>query len=376
MGSVRIEKMTKSFGDFTALHDINLDIKEGEFFALLGPSGCGKTTTMRCIAGFENPTSGRIYIGDREVEKIPANKRNCGMVFQSYALFPHMNVFENVAYSLNIKELNASNPIKQMGIYARLLSSRLGKYPEDLRNKVMEILKYVELDNHANRLTSELSGGQQQRVALARALVMEPAVLLMDEPLSNLDQKLRHSMRNTIRKIQQDLGITTIFVTHDQEEAMSMADRVAVMDKGHIVQIGTPTDLYSNPKTPFIADFVGTSNILKGTVEGEENGLTVVKGEGFLLRSANKVKNKDVDVIIRPEHVKVVAADSDIDHTATNVIEGKVIMSTYLGSIVRYDVQVGSYQLIVDTTYSSGANIFEEGKKVKLTVEHERVLLI
>ncbi|MDN4608112.1 ABC transporter ATP-binding protein [Sporosarcina highlanderae] len=376
MGSVRIEKMTKSFGDFTALHDINLDIKEGEFFALLGPSGCGKTTTMRCIAGFENPTSGRIYIGDREVEKIPANKRNCGMVFQSYALFPHMNVFENVAYSLNIKQLNASNPIKQMGIYGRLLSSRLGKYPADIRNKVMEILKYVELDNHADRLTSELSGGQQQRVALARALVMEPAVLLMDEPLSNLDQKLRHSMRNTIRKIQQDLGITTIFVTHDQEEAMSMADRVAVMDKGHIVQIGTPTDLYSNPSSPFIADFVGTSNILEGTVEGEENGFTVVKGEGFLLRSSTKTKKKSVDVIIRPEHVKVEAADSVIDHNETNVIEGTVIMSTYLGSIVRYDVQVGSYQLIVDTTYSSGANIFEEGKKVKLTVEHERVLLI
>lgn len=376
MGSVRIEKMTKSFGDFTALHDINLNIEEGEFFALLGPSGCGKTTTMRCIAGFENPTSGSIYIGDREVEKIPANKRNCGMVFQSYALFPHMNVFENVAYSLNIKQLNASNPIKQMGIYARLLSSRLGKYPKDITDKVMEILKYVELDQHAERLTSELSGGQQQRVALARALVMEPAVLLMDEPLSNLDQKLRHSMRNTIRTIQQDLGITTIFVTHDQEEAMSMADRVAVMDKGHIVQIGTPTDLYSNPSSPFIANFVGTSNILKGTIEGEENGLTVVKGEGFLLRSANKVQKKEVDVIIRPEHVMVEAADSVIDHTQTNVIEGKVIMSTYLGSIVRYDVQVGSYQLIVDTTYSSGANIFEEGKKVKLTVEHERVLLI
>ncbi|HEX5563390.1 MAG TPA: ABC transporter ATP-binding protein [Sporosarcina sp.] len=376
MGSVKIENMTKKFGDFTALHDINLDIEEGEFFALLGPSGCGKTTTMRCIAGFENPSSGSIYIGDREVEKIPANRRNCGMVFQSYALFPHMNVFENVAYSLNIKQLNASNPAKQLAIYARLLTKRFGKYPDDLRNKVMEILKYVELENHADRLTSELSGGQQQRVALARALVMEPAVLLMDEPLSNLDQKLRHSMRNTIRTIQQDLGITTIFVTHDQEEAMSMADRVAVMDKGHIVQIGTPTDLYSNPQTPFIANFVGTSNILKGDVQGEENGLTIVKGEGFLLRSSNKAKQPEVDVIIRPEHVKVEAADSVIDHAKTNVIEGTVIMSTYLGSIVRYDVQVGSYQLIVDTTYSSGANIFEEGKKVKLTVEHERVLLI
>lgn len=376
MGSVKINNITKKFGDFTALHDINLEIEEGEFFALLGPSGCGKTTTMRCIAGFENPTSGKIYIGDKEVENIPANKRNCGMVFQSYALFPHMNVFDNVAYSLNIKELNSSNPLKQLAIYARLLNKRLGKHPKAIQEKVMEILKYVELEEHAGRLTSELSGGQQQRVALARALVMEPAVLLMDEPLSNLDQKLRHSMRNTIRTIQQDLGITTIFVTHDQEEAMSMADRIAVMDKGHIVQIGTPTDLYSNPATPFIADFVGTSNILSGTVAGEKEGLVIVKGDGFVLRSSNKALKNELDVIIRPEHVKVEAVDSIVDDKSTNVIEGTVIMSTYLGSIVRYDVQVGAYQLIVDTTYSSGSNIFEEGRKVKLTVEHERVLLI
>ncbi len=376
MGSVKINNLIKTFDNFTALNDINLEIEEGEFFALLGPSGCGKTTTMRCIAGFEDPTSGSIYIGDREMKNIPANKRNCGMVFQSYALFPHMNVFDNVAYSLDIKQLNSSNPIKQMGIYARLLNKRFGKHPKETRDKVMEILKYVELDNHAERMTSELSGGQQQRVALARALIMEPAVLLMDEPLSNLDQALRHSMRNTIRTIQQDLGITAIFVTHDQEEAMSMADRIAVMDKGNIVQIGTPTDLYSNPASPFIANFVGTSNILKGTVLGEENGLTIVKGEGFVIKSANKTTKKDVDAIIRPEHVKVEAADSEIDDTKTNVIEGKVIMSTYLGSVVRYDVQVGAYQLIVDTTYSSGVSIFKEGRKVKLTVEHERVLLI
>lgn len=363
MGSVKISNITKKFGDVTALHDINLDIKEGEFFALLGPSGCGKTTTMRCIAGFESPTSGKIYIGDNEVENIPANKRNCGMVFQSYALFPHMNVFDNVAYSLNIKELNSSNPVKQLGIYARLLNKRLGKTPKAIQEKVMKILQYVELDKYANRLTSELSGGQQQRVALARALVMEPAVLLMDEPLSNLDQKLRHSMRNTIRSIQQDLGITTIFVTHDQEEAMSMADRIAVMDKGEIVQIGTPTDLYSNPSTPFIADFVGTSNILKGEVVGDENGLLIVSGDGFKLKSSNSTAKKDVDIIIRPEHVMVEPVDSIVDSSTTNVIEGTVLMSTYLGSIVRYDIQVGEYQLIVDTTYSTGANIFEEGKK-------------
>lgn len=376
MGSVKVNNLIKTFGDFTALENIDLDIKEGEFFALLGPSGCGKTTMMRCIAGFEKPTSGQILIGDREVENIPANKRNCGMVFQSYALFPHMNVFENVAYSLNIKQLNKSNPFKQAAIYARLLNKRLGKTPKDIETKVMEILKYVELDQHAQRLTSELSGGQQQRVALARALVMEPAVLLMDEPLSNLDQKLRHSMRNTIRRIQQELGITTIFVTHDQEEAMSMADRVAVMDAGNIIQIGTPTDLYSNPATPFIANFVGTSNILKGKVIGEENGLYLVEGEGFSLKSAKKSTNREVDVIIRPEHVKVVSSDSIIDTTETNVIEGIVLMYTYLGSIVRYDVQVGEYQLVIDTTYSSGGSIYEKGKEVKLTVAHERVLLI
>lgn len=207
-------------------------------------------------------------------------------------------------------------------------------------------------------------------------LVMEPAVLLMDEPLSNLDQKLRHSMRNTIRRIQQELGITTIFVTHDQEEAMSMADRVAVMDAGNIIQIGTPTDLYSNPATPFIANFVGTSNILKGTVVGEENGLYHVEGEGFSLKSTKKSTKKEVDVIIRPEHVQVVASDSIIDTADTNVIQGTVLMSTYLGSIVRYDVQVGVYQLVIDTTYSSGESIYEAGKEVKLTVAHERVLLI
>ncbi|KAA0956891.1 ABC transporter ATP-binding protein [Planococcus kocurii] len=376
MGSVKVNNLIKSFGSFTALQNIDLDIKEGEFFALLGPSGCGKTTMMRCIAGFEQPTSGTIRIGDREVEKIPANKRNCGMVFQSYALFPHMNVFENVAYSLNIKQLNSSNIFKQAGIYARLLNKKLGKTPKHIEAKVMEILKYVELDQHAHRLTSELSGGQQQRVALARALVMEPAVLLMDEPLSNLDQKLRHSMRNTIRRIQQELGITTIFVTHDQEEAMSMADRVAVMDAGNIIQIGTPTDLYSNPATPFIANFVGTSNILKGTVVGEENGLYRVQGEGFDLQSTKKPNKPEVDVIIRPEHIKVEAAESIIELSETNVIQGIVLMSTYLGSIVRYDVQVGSYQLVIDTTYSTGGSIYEKGKEVKLTVAHERVLLI
>lgn len=375
MGSVKVDQLTKEFAGVKALNNVNLDIQEGEFFALLGPSGCGKTTTMRCIAGFEQPTTGTILIGDKAVNKIPPNRRNCGMVFQSYALFPHMNVFENVAYSLNIKQLNSSNVISQTGIYLRLLNRKFGKYPKDIEKKVMEILEYVELDRYAKRLTSELSGGQQQRVALARALVMEPAVLLMDEPLSNLDQKLRHSMRNTIRRIQQDLGITTIFVTHDQEEAMSMADRVAVMDHGEVMQIGTPTDLYSRPATPFIANFVGTSNMLKGSVVDEVDGLSIVKGDGFQLRSSQKSTKKEVDVIIRPENIKVYKADR-VPSDASNLLEGDIVVSTYLGSIVRYDVQIGNYQLVVDTTYSSGESILAAGEKIKMSIEPERVLLI
>ena len=372
MGSVKVEQLTKKFGESVALNNVNLDIKEGEFFALLGPSGCGKTTTMRCIAGFEEPTSGEIKIGDKVVNNLPPNKRNCGMVFQSYALFPHLNVFENVAYSLNIKELNNGGLLSKFKVYGRFLSKRLFKYPKEIETKVMEILKYVELDKYADRLTSELSGGQQQRVALARALIMEPAVLLMDEPLSNLDQKLRHSMRNTIRKIQQELGITTIFVTHDQEEAMSMADRVAVMSQGQVMQIGTPTELYSNPKSPFIADFVGTSNILKGTVVGEENGFTVVQIEDRKILSTSKPNKKEVDVIIRPENVKIFAGEEK----PQNLLEGKILFSTYLGSIVRYDVEVGTNTLIVDTTYHSGDQILQANSSVKLSIDPERVLLI
>ena len=376
MGSVTINGLTKEFNGVKALKDINLDIQEGEFFALLGPSGCGKTTTMRCIAGFESPTTGEILIGDKGVKNIPANKRNCGMVFQSYALFPHYNVFENVAYSLNIKKLNNSNIFSKMGIYARLLNRKFGKTPKDIEAKVMEILDYVELTPYAHRLTSELSGGQQQRVALARALVMEPAVLLMDEPLSNLDQKLRHSMRNTIRRIQQDLGITTIFVTHDQEEAMSMADRVAVMSNGEVIQIGTPTDLYSNPKSAFIANFVGTSNILTGKVEKREANESLVKVDGYHLRSISKPEKDEVDVIIRPEHIQVFPINAVVSTEFANTMDGVIIVSTYLGSIVRYDIQVGEHTIVADVTYSSGANILTEGTPVKLVIDSERILLI
>ncbi|WP_221567226.1 ABC transporter ATP-binding protein [Alkalihalobacillus sp. TS-13] len=374
MGSVKIENLVKKFEEVEALTDVNVEIKEGEFFALLGPSGCGKTTTMRCIAGFETPTAGTIKIGEGIVNNVPPNQRNCGMVFQSYALFPHYNVFENVAYSLNIKKLKESGLTGKLSTYARLLSRRLSKYPKDIEQKVWETLEYVELAHLSDRLTSELSGGQQQRVALARALIMEPAVLLMDEPLSNLDQKLRHSMRNTIRKIQQDLGITTIFVTHDQEEAMSMADRVAVMSDGKVKQIGTPTDLYSNPGTSFIADFVGSSNILKGKVVNREDPYCTVQFNGSQIRSTSIPKKDEVEVVIRPENITIIQ-EHEID-PEKNILEGTIMFSTYLGAVVRYDIQVGTYQIIVDTTYKSGDSILSPGHKVHLTIEPERVLLI
>ncbi|WP_455661659.1 ABC transporter ATP-binding protein [Pradoshia sp.] len=375
MGSVSVHQLNKEFSGVKALNNVNLEIEEGEFFALLGPSGCGKTTTMRCIAGFEEPTSGTIKIGNEKVNQIPPNKRNCGMVFQSYALFPHMNVFENVAYSLNIKQLNEKNVLAKMGVYARLLNRRLGRMPKDMERKVMEILEYMELDQYADRLTSELSGGQQQRVALGRALVMEPAVLLMDEPLSNLDQKLRHSMRNTIRRIQQDLGITTIFVTHDQEEAMSMADRVAVMNNGEVMQIGKPTDLYSHPSTPFIANFVGTSNSLRVNSTVPSGMYTILTGDGFTLKTLHQSKDNGT-AIIRPESIQIHHADREINADSTNILEGEILISTYLGSIVRYEVKAANHQLMVDATYASGESILKPGTKVKLAIDPERVLVI
>ena len=375
MGSVTVHHLNKEFSGVKALNNVNLEIEEGEFFALLGPSGCGKTTTMRCIAGFEEPTSGTIKIGREKVNHIPPNKRNCGMVFQSYALFPHMNVFENVAYSLNIKQLNEKNVLAKVGVYARLLNRRLGRMPKDMERKVMEILEYMELDQYADRLTSELSGGQQQRVALGRALVMEPAVLLMDEPLSNLDQKLRHSMRNTIRRIQQDLGITTIFVTHDQEEAMSMADRVAVMNNGEVMQIGKPTDLYSHPTTSFIANFVGTSNSLQVHSSMQSGVYTILKGDGFTLKTLQQSKEKGI-AIIRPESIQIHHADKEMNADSMNILEGEIVLSTYLGSIVRYEVKAANQQMTVDATYASGESILSPGTKVKLAIEPERVLVI
>lgn len=375
MGSVVVENLIKKYNDVPALKNVNIDIQEGEFFALLGPSGCGKTTTMRCIAGFESPTSGNILINNKVVNNVPANKRNCGMVFQSYALFPHYNVFENVAYGLIVRDFNEGGFGKKVASFARLMSRKLASPPKDIVDKVNRILDYVELGHLANRGVNELSGGQQQRVALARALVMEPAVLLMDEPLSNLDKKLRNTMRTTIRRIQQEVGITTIFVTHDQEEAMSMADRIAVMKDGEIIQVATPTELYSNPSTTFVADFVGSSNIFEGTVVSQnEQGQTVVKIGDSTLVSSVRTDKKEVKVLVRPEGMLLKPITEATDEK--NVLEGEVILHTYLGPNIRYDVKVGDMEVGVEQVFMPGVPVLKSGEKVKVTVDPERVLLI
>ncbi|PYZ92611.1 ABC transporter ATP-binding protein [Salipaludibacillus keqinensis] len=376
MGSVKVQNLVKKYDKATALKGVDLDIKEGEFYALLGPSGCGKTTTMRCIAGFEKPTSGEILIGDKVVNNVPANRRNCGMVFQSYALFPHYNVFENVAYSLNIRDLYSGSMGQRAKTFARLMSRRLSKPTKEIQRKVHDALEYVELGHLAERGVNELSGGQQQRVALARALVMEPSVLLMDEPLSNLDKKLRNTMRTTIRRIQQDLKITTIFVTHDQEEAMSMADHVAVMRDGEIVQMATPTELYSSPKDPFVADFVGSSNIYEGQVmETNAQGNPIVKiTDNIHLVSDTRTDKKDVKVLVRPEGIEILRKGSTVK--SENVVEAKVKISTYLGPTIRYDLELEGMDVMVEEEFQPNTTLYAEGDTVSVHLPMERVVLI
>ena len=316
---VRLEHISKIYQDpkthkdFYAVKDCQLDIAPGSFITLLGPSGCGKTTTLRMIAGFESPDEGEIYLGGEPINELTPNKRDTAMVFQSYALFPHMNVYDNVAYGL-----------------------RLRKVPKDeIRRRVMDILALVKLEGMELRMTNQLSGGQQQRVALARALVVEPGVLLFDEPLSNLDAKLRVEMRTEIRRIQQQLGITAIYVTHDQSEAMSISDQIILMKSGVIAQMGTPMEIYYHPNSEFVADFIGECNFLEGTVDSCAGGTAQVR-----------VGDRRVEVAVRePQQTgsacKIVLRPEAIQIGAEGMLPCKVELSCFMGSYQNYHVRVG-----------------------------------
>ncbi|MEO3993974.1 MAG: ABC transporter ATP-binding protein [Desulfurococcaceae archaeon TW002] len=326
MTRVSLRKVSKKFGNVHAARDIELSISKGEFFTLLGPSGCGKTTALRIIAGFEYPDSGHVFFDDEDVTYTKPYERSTAMVFQNYALWPHMSVFDNIAYGLKIKKLPK----------------------EEIRRRVLEVLDLVGLRGLENRYPLQLSGGQQQRVALARALVVEPRVLLLDEPLSNLDAKLRVRMREEIKRIQRTLSITTIYVTHDQEEAMSISDRVAIMNQGRILQVGTPQDIYFRPKNLFVATFIGKSTLLHGTaIKKDTDHVLVDIGDGIRILGkpmgdlAPKEGN-EVILVIKPEDFLV-----EPPHEPHNVIEGVVEFSMFLGSFTQLRMSVANQNLKV-----------------------------
>jgi len=342
-----LDHLTKRFparghqtGEVTAVDDVSLSIEKGQFVTLLGPSGCGKTTTLRLIAGFEFPTSGHITVDKQRLEEVPPNRRDMAMVFQSYAIFPHLNVFENIAYGLNVQRLPQS----------------------EIKQRVERVLELVELTGLENRAPNQLSGGQQQRVALARALIMEPKVLLMDEPLSNLDAKLREQMRTEIRRIQQRLGITSVYVTHDQIEAMTLSDRIVVMNAGKIEQIGPPSDVYRRPQTRFVADFIGRANFVQGTVRDRRDGQLVLDALGATLTALASTSEihtgETVTLVVRPEMVEI---DSPQAQT-----EGIVRRAAYLGNVIEYDVEVGGQLLALVEHDPRRVTIHPEGQAVKV----------
>jgi len=309
MSAISLRSLTKRFGPVTAVRELTLEIQEGELITLLGPSGCGKTTTLRLIGGFEAPDGGEIHFGDRPVTPLPPERRNIGIVFQSYALFPHMTVWENVAFGLQMRH----------------------ETPLAIRRRVGAILEKVQLRGLEARYPHQLSGGQQQRVALARALVTSPAVLLLDEPLANLDAKLREDMRFYIRQLQRDVGITTIYVTHDQAEAMVLADRIAVMRDGVLQQIGRPEEIYRRPSNAWVAEFIGLSNFIPGTVAGHEDGHLVVRTAAGTFTCAGGVDGGAVLVCIRPE-----ALHFDAAHP--NRLSGVVRERVFLGNLFDYRI--------------------------------------
>jgi putative spermidine/putrescine transport system ATP-binding protein len=348
MTSLRLERVAKSYGEFRAVKDVSLDVAQGEMLVLLGPSGCGKTTTLRLIAGFIEATAGRILLGERDVTYLPPYRRNTGLVFQGYALFPHLTVFENIAFGLRMRKVDN----------------------QTVTARVEEALRLVRLEALAQRMPRQLSGGQQQRVALARALVIEPDILLLDEPLSNLDAKLRQEVRVEIRQLQRKLGLTSVMVTHDQEEALSMADRLVVMNEGEIQQIGTQRELYNHPRNRFVASFIGRTNLFDGEVSAagrfrSAGGLDIAFAAGGAGQRA---------LIVRPEKIRIAAAAD-----GANSFPGTIEHVTYLGSITDYAVRLASGESVSVHAHNAGTGDtepFAPGAQVRITWEPDACQLL
>jgi len=351
MAFLEIEHLRKSYGASTVVQNFDLAVKRGEFVSFLGPSGCGKTTTLRMVAGFETPTAGTIRIDGKEVTHLRPNQRNVGMVFQSYALFPNMTVGENVAFGLKVA----------------------GRDAAEIKSRVGEMLAMIKLPQLAGRYPYQLSGGQQQRVALARAIANRPQVLLLDEPLSALDAKIRVSLREEIRSLQRDLGITTIYVTHDQEEALSMSDRIVVLNEGRIEQVGSPFEIYNFPRTRFVASFVGTLNIIDGRVVDPEAGRLAIDGQeiaaarGIIDAAAGHVRS----VALRPEAVTL-----DTGGENRNRLRGTVEEVSFLGAVVRIRVRFREQKISLDTFNSPNVAPPQRGEEVTISFGREDILVL
>lgn len=351
MSYLTLSKITKQFGDTVVVDDFSLEIAKGEFVSFLGPSGCGKTTTLRMVAGFEIPTSGQILLDGADITDKAPNQRNVGMIFQSYALFPNMTVAQNIGFGLSVR-----------------------KEPKEMvKQRVEEMISLINLEKHANKYPYQLSGGQQQRVSLARALAIHPQVLLLDEPLSALDAKIRVSLRAEIRAIQKKLGITAIFVTHDQEEALSISDRIVVMNAGLIEQVGTPFEIYNFPTTRFVANFVGSLNTAEAEVIDPKKG--ALNMNGIRLESTNDLKGRNkgdkVTVAIRPERLSFLS-----EGKKENVFDAKVENITFLGSVVRVEVLIGESKFSMDTFNRPSLELPKVDDMCKVTCSDKAVLIL
>ena len=347
---IKINNLIKTFGRITAVDQVNLQVKRGELMTLLGPSGCGKTTLLRCITGHLKPDEGKIFIDGNDVTDVPTHKRKLGMVFQTFALFPHMTAYENTEFPLKIR----------------------GYSKENVKERVEEAIDMVRLKGWENQYPRQLSGGQQQRIGLARALVYRPKILLMDEPLSNLDAKLREQMRFEIKDLQSQLNLTTVYVTHDQEEALALSDSVAIMNEGKIHQVGTPEEIYDNPRTKFVADFIGLANFIKGRlIEFDSLGRALVSAEdvGHLIApmSENLKKGEELLALIRSSDIHLL--DADDNENMENVFDGLIEKATYLGDKVDYRIIAGdNLEIRVQTGRTSK---FRKGEKIKVHVPVE-----
>ncbi|MGI5844868.1 MAG: ABC transporter ATP-binding protein [Candidatus Xenobium sp.] len=367
MSHVEIRNLVKSFGSTLAVDRVSLDVGDGEFFSLLGASGCGKTTTLRCVAGLETPSGGEILLDGQDVAQVPAWDRNCGMVFQNYALFPHMTVADNVAYGLMARRYRQAGLLGRMGWLLRTVSACL---PSEDMDRVREALAMVELEGLEERRPGQLSGGQQQRVALARALVIRPRVLLFDEPLGALDARLRVKMRQEIRSIQRRAGITTLYVTHDQEEALAVSDRIAVMNQGRVVQVGPPEELYLRPRTRFLADFIGLTNLFSARPEGPGRVRLL---EGPVLPTTHAIPAQGAfSVAVRPESLRLLGAGEEAPGTFT----GRVQLRMFMGSTVRYVVASGPLEWTVAAPLASIAEGVGMGDEVRVGLQPEDLMVL